>query len=435
MSIRKILSDFYWNNNILTRSQKESFFWMVKRSMSKTNCSSDIAARKYLSDIFNIPTMKNKHYYKELSVEKYIRDDKDIKLFAYYLPQMYPTPENDRWWGKGTTEWNNVSRAVPQFLGHYQPRLPGELGFYDLRLKENITRQIELAKLYGIFGFCFYYYWFDGHRMLDKPLDLFINSKDLNFPFCLCWANESWRSTFSSGASETILIEQRNTEESYKRFIEDFSDYLYDERYYDINGKKVIIVYKPYDIPKPHQVISYWREYCKNKGIGELYIIGCWRRGEKYDLLEIGFDAVAEFQPGSLPNKGKNITNEVEIINNKFIGNIFDYADLVKSKLYAENFKKKKLYNAIFPMWDNTPRRNDRGGVIYHRSTPLLYKKWLKDIIFHYRNRKDIEDDIVFINAWNEWGEGAYLEPDKYYGYAYLNATKEAIEESRILFE
>ena len=418
---------------MLSRKKKENIFYSLKKmTMKRTKkYKNSKCTEKYIRQVLEIPTLISDKYHEKITGEYFVREENDIKLFAYYLPQMYPTPENDKWWGRGTTEWNNVSRAVPQFLGHYQPRLPGELGFYDLRIKENLARQIELAKMYGIFGFCFYYYWFDGKRMLDKPLDLFVNSKDLEFPFFLCWANESWRSTFSSGAAETVLIEQSKSKESYKKFIADFSYYLSDARYYSINGKKVIVIYRPHDIPDSCKIIKYWREYCMDNNIGEIYVIGCWVKGEKYDLLENGFDAAAEFHPGSLPSKGKEITQDVDLVNNNFVGRIYDYADLVNSKVYETNFVKEKLYNSIFPMWDNTPRRNDKGGVIYHGSNPSLYKKWLKDIIAHTKTRIDVDDNLAFINAWNEWGEGAYMEPDKYYGYAYLQATKEAIEESR----
>lgn len=431
----KHIKYLYWNLPFLTDVQKENFFYKLreivrgKASIDKKNKTYILEA--YRDQIHRIPSARSKNSFVGITKKKYVRENNDIKLFAFYLPQFYPTRENDEWWGKGTTEWNNVCRAVPQFIGHYQPRQPGELGFYDLRLVENIERQVELAKMYGIFGFCFYYYWFDGKRLLDKPLDTFIANHEIDFPFCLCWCNESWTSAFVSGGASTVIMKQNDTEESYKKFIEDYSTYLKDDRYYSINGKKVLMIYKVQDIPNKRRVIEYWREYCLNNGIGELYIIGCWRPGEKYDALEFGFDALFEFQASSIMKYCKLVNDRIDFVDSDFTGRIYSYKDVVEEEIYKRNYTYQKLYHAIFPMWDNTPRRNNHDGIIFHESTPLLYKKWLKELIKDNNERRDLDDNLGFINSWNEWGEGSYIEPDKYYGYAYLNATREAIEESR----
>lgn len=430
------LKNLYWRLPFLSESMKEKFYYIakgyIKGERGAQSSAEDIQIlKRYRDQILRIPTSKDEKFYKALTDLVYERQSKDPKLIAYYLTQFHPTPENDAWWGKGVTEWDNVAHAVPQYLGHYQPRLPGELGFYDLRLKENIIRQVELAKMYGVFGFCFYYYWFDGKRLLEKPLNLFLENKDIQFPFCLCWANESWTRSFF-GSSWEVIMEQKHTVESYRAFIRDVVPCLLDERYISINGRKILQIYRPENIPACDQIIKYWREYCRRQGI-ELYLIGCIMNEPQKDLLSQGFDAISEFQLGAVLPYCKKINSEISFVNPNFYGSIYSYADLVSNKIYEINFNKKKLYNAVMPMWDNTPRRNDKGGMIFDGANPELYKQWLKDIIRHNRKRDDLDDNLVFINAWNEWGEGAYLEPDQRYGYAYLQATLDAILESRNL--
>lgn len=383
--------------------------------------------KSYIQQILKI-SEGDESSFKTITTNNYLRKSDDAKIIAYYLTQYHPNAFNDKWWGKGTTEWNNVCRAVPQYLGHYQPRLPGELGFYDLRLKENFSRQIELAKMYGVYGFSFYYYWFDGKRLLEYPLETFLKEKDLNIPFSLCWANENWTKRFD-GTSYDILMEQPKTVSSYKNVIKDMCRFLIDDRYIHIDGKKLITVYRPSLIPEPKEVIKYWRKYCRECNIGELYIIGCKENMVVMDWLELGFDAISEFHPGTVYTNCKNVTNEMQYIRDDFGGEVFDYVDLVKNKKYF-NYSFPKLYRAVMPMWDNTARRNNK-GMIFHGSTPELYKEWLKDVIREGEKRQDLDENMIFINAWNEWGEGAYLEPDKKFGYAYLQATKEAVEECR----
>lgn len=366
--------------------------------------------------------------YKEITNNPYKRTHGDCKVIAYYLTQFHPDRHNEEWWGKGITEWNNVCRAVPQYLSHYQPRIPGELGYYDLRIKSNMQRQIELAKMYGIYGFSFYYYWFNGERLLEEPLEMFLENKDLDISFSLCWANENWTRRFD-GSSQSVLIEQPNTLESYYRVIIDIERFLSDKRYLEINSKKVVTIYRPSLMPDAKKILEFWREHCRRNGIGELYIIAIKENMINTNWLNEGFDAISEFHPGTLYQKCKKINASIDFIRKDFSGEVFSYSDIVNNQRYFE-YNLPKLYRASMPMWDNTARRDNK-GMIFDGATPLLYKKWLKDIIQESYERDDIDDNLIFINAWNEWGEGAYLEPDKYYGYAYLNATKEAIEESR----
>ncbi|MFZ5879285.1 MAG: glycoside hydrolase family 99-like domain-containing protein [Chloroflexota bacterium] len=382
--------------------------------------------KQYVQQVLSVSEVSDD--FVDLAPDSYERQPDDPMILAYYLPQYHPTPENDEWWGRGVTEWHNVSRAVPQYVGHYQPRLAGELGQYDLRLAENIARQAELAKSHGVYGFAYYFYWFDGRRLLDKPLDLFLNSPQIDYPFCLCWANESWTRRFDGSSGEVIMY-QNESVESYQAFIESVKPYMQDKRYIRVDGRPVLIIYRPSFVPDPPRVLAYWRAYCKQEGLGDPYIIAVKENTFDGDLLALGFDAQSEFHPGTVFRYCKHITNEMQYVRDDFRGLILDYVDLVRNKRYF-NFHAKKLYRAVMPMWDNTPRRNNT-AMIYHGASPELYKEWLADVLREARENKELDRPFVFINAWNEWGECAYLEPDRKYGYAFLRATREAVEEVR----
>ena len=354
--------------------------------------------------------------------------DYDVKLVAYYLTQFHPNAENDEWWGKGTTEWNNVNQAVPQFTGHYQPRRPGELGYYDLRIRDIFSRQIELAKNYGIGAFCFYYYWFDGgKRLLDYPLNQFLADHSLDIPFFYCWANENWTKRYS-GVNSDVLLGITPSVENYQSFIDSVLADFSDVRYLRIKGRPVLSVYRPSLIPDPDKVISHWRKRALDITGDRLYLIAIQEKDTETDWSSAGFDAESEFQPKQIQHYCKDITRIMNPVRKDFYGIIYDYPDVVENRRYilSEN-KKKKVYPAVMPMWDNSARRNFR-GTIFHGSTPDLYKQWLSDAVNTVRQRHDLDEKLVFINAWNEWGEGAYLEPDQEYGYAYLDATYEALQ-------
>lgn len=416
-----------------SRENEEKFFHIQKEEdiPDVQNVSAPLQYKnKYLNQVLDISTNRKSAYYKELTEKPFKRQDDDCKVIAYYLTQFHPDPHNELWWGKGVTEWNNVARAIPQFIGQYQPRIPGELGYYDLRIKDVMRRQVELAQMYGIYGFSFYYYWFNGERLLEQPLEMFLDSPDIDFPFSLCWANENWTKRFD-GTNTDILMKQPNTVESYKNVIHDMMRFLRDRRYIEIDGKKVITVYRPSLMPKVRDVLSYWREIVKEAGLGELYLIAVKENMIEIDWLSEGYDAVSEFHPGTLYTQCPKINDELQYIRKDFAGEVFSYDDIVKNKRYF-NYSYPKLYRAVMPMWDNTARRNHK-GMIFHGATPALYREWLMDVIEENKEKQNVDDNVVFINAWNEWGEGTYLEPDRFYGYAYLDATKEAVESSRRL--
>lgn len=356
---------------------------------------------KYINQILDISTNRRSVYYKNIVSVPYQRTCTDAKIVAYYLTQFHPDSHNEQWWGRGVTEWNNVVRAVPQFLNHYQPRIPGELGYYDLRIKDVMKRQVELARMYGIYGFSFYYYWFNGERLLEQPLEMFLRNRDIDFPFSLCWANENWTKRYD-GTNADILMEQPTSVESYKNVIYDMLRFLKDERYMSINNKKVITIYRPSLMPKVKEVIKYWRKVALEEGVGELYLIAVKENMIDVGWLEEGYDALSEFHPGTLYKECTKINDEIQFIRKDFNGEIFSYEDIVRNKRYF-SYSYEKLYRAVMPMWDNTARRNNK-GMIFHGSNPSLYKEWLIDVIRENQEKKNVDDNVVFINAWNEWG-------------------------------
>ncbi|MBI5189467.1 MAG: glycoside hydrolase family 99-like domain-containing protein [Nitrospirae bacterium] len=345
----------------------------------------------------------------------------DIRLIAFYLPQFHPIPENDEWWGKGFTEWTNVTRSVPQFMGHYQPRLPGELGFYDLRLREVQRRQVELAMQYGLHGFCFHFYWFGGRRLLETPLEQYLADPEIDFPFCINWANENWSRRWD-GLDAEILVGQDHSPEDDTAFIEHVSRYMLDPRYIRVDGKPLLLVYRLSLLPEPAKTAHRWRQWCRENGVGEIYL-ALTHSFEPADPSEFGFDAAVEFAPNTF--KLKDISHRFEIVNDEFQGRIFEYGSAADfSRAYRKPSYTK--FRGICPSWDNNARRQGR-GVTLAGSTPALYKDWLRHLCEFTAGNFEGDERIVFVNAWNEWAEGAYLEPDRKFGYAYLDATAEVL--------
>ncbi|WP_336275057.1 glycoside hydrolase family 99-like domain-containing protein [Vreelandella indica] len=358
--------------------------------------------------------------YVELS-DKPLWEPSRIRAIAFYLPQFHPIAENDRWWGKGFTEWTNVGKAVPQFEGHYQPRHPDELGYYDLRLPEVQERQVELAQLHGIEAFCFHYYWFSGRkRLLERPIDLFADNPNIDFPFCLCWANENWTRRWD-GQEHDVLMEQKHEPQDDLEFIEDIAPLLEKPNYLRVNGKPLLIVYRVDILPNAKKTAETWREYCRERGIGEIHLVAAQSFGIT-DPAPYGFDAGVEFPPHG--THARQINDQQSFINPEFQGNVYDYPDLVASQL-AKPEPDYRLYRTVFPGWDNEARKPGRGH-IFHHASPEGYRQWLAGAC-EETDRHAGDDKLVFINAWNEWAEGAYLEPDRHYGYAYLETTKQTL--------
>lgn len=347
---------------------------------------------------------------------------KPVKLICFYLPQFHEIPENNTWWGHGFTEWTNVQPAQPQFIGHYQPHIPGELGYYNLLNKQTQRRQIEIAKLYGIEGFCFYFYWFGGKRLLETPTNNYLTDESLDLPFCLCWANESWSRRWD-GLDQDILIEQNHSEEDDLSFIKYISKYMRDPRYIRINNKPLLLVYRPSLLPSAKATAARWRDWCSANGVGEIYL-AYTQSFEKQDPREFGFDAAIEFPPNRI--KATKIELGISYFQKPFDGKAYDWRKLLAlSSRYKQ--PKYKLFRSVCPAWDNSARRKNT-GTVFLNNTPEKYQKWLRNAVGDTAKRFSNPDErLVFINAWNEWAEGAHLEPDAHYGYAWLQATRNGL--------
>lgn len=347
-----------------------------------------------------------------------------VKLIANYLPQFHPFPENDGWWGKGFTEWSNVGRAVPNYKGHYQPHCPIHFGYYDLRIPQVMEDQAALAKEYGISGFNYYFYWFDGKILMETPLLAMLENENIDMPFCLTWANENWTRRWD-GQDQDILIGQNHSITDSLAFITHLIKYFNDSRYIRIDGKPVLIIYRANIIPDIQQIAQEWRNEILRHGFSGLYLISAQTFGIK-SPEPFGFDASMEFPPHTVSST--DIRHELNLVAKRFDGYIFSYNQVVEN---AVQYKEPpyKVFRSAMLSWDNTARKQDSSH-IFHGFTLLKYKQWLNSLCCHVFNSKKYAHDekIVFVNAWNEWAEGTHLEPDRKYGFGYLKSTREVIE-------
>ncbi len=355
-----------------------------------------------------------------------------VRAIAFYLPQYHPVPENNEWWGKGFTEWTNVTKAKSLFLGHYQPHMPADLGFYDLRLPEVREQQAALAKEYGIHGFCYYHYWFNGRRILERPVNEILASGTPDLPFCLCWANENWTKTWSGG-SQDILLEQNYSHEDDLEHIRSLIPAFEDSRYIRINGKPLFLVYRTELLPNPIKTVAIWQEEVKKAGLRGLYLVRVENFVKDVDPNSIGFDAAVEFSPDSskagvtLFRGGlASLLTKLNLFPTVFRDNhVYSYSATVQGML-SKSEPSYPWFRCVSPMWDNSARRSVKAAV-FIGSTPGIYKQWLNKIIARTRQNYKGDEQIVFINAWNEWAEGCHLEPDQKWGHAYLEATRDAL--------
>ncbi|WP_454824707.1 glycoside hydrolase family 99-like domain-containing protein [Paraburkholderia xenovorans] len=348
----------------------------------------------------------------------------DIRLIAFFLPQYHPIPENDEWWGKGFTEWTNVAKAHPNYTGQYQPHRPADLGYYDLRVPEVREHQAELAREAGLHGFCYYHYWFGGHRLLERPFNDVLASGKPDFPFCVCWANENWTRRWD-GLESAVLMAQRHSDEDDAAFFRDLLPAFKDRRYIRINGRPLLLVYRISLLPNPKRSAKIWRDIARAEGIGEIYLayvqsFDSWARGEKPS--DFDFDAAVEFPPHGA---GVPYGEPVEVIDPAFRGSLYDYersAEQILTKARPEY----EMFRGVMPSWDNTARKQHNGHIFVNAS-PEGYERWLTAALRYTNDFAQGEERIVFINAWNEWGEGNHLEPDVKYGHAFLDATRRAL--------
>lgn len=370
----------------------------------------------------------------DLSVDAKYQENKDfsvrtadVKLLAFYLPQFHVFPENEEWWGSGFTEWTNVKNGEPGFDGHEQPRVPHpDFGYYDLTDIHVLEKQAELARQHKIYGFCFYYYWFSGKRLMEKPLDLLLEHPEIELNYCLCWANENWTRAWD-GQNRDILIAQNYSDTDDHRFIADLKKYIEDKRYIRIYGKPLILVYNPGQIPDCHRSFGEWRRTAKELGIGEILIWTC--RTANYTARELHIedciDAEVEFPP-------HNMWWESAAVRGVDLGGksafLYSYSKVAQEAVSRMKTARQRvpLHHGCMLAWDNAARRKDAWFTYCGFSLKSLYR-WVLEIAEDARKNFEPEERFVFINAWNEWGEGTYLEPDEKYGYSSINTVSKAL--------
>lgn len=344
----------------------------------------------------------------------------DIKPIALYLPQFHAIPENNEWWGEGFTEWTNVKKATSRFSGHYQPRIPTvDWGYYDLTDVQVLQKQAKLAKEHGIFAFGVYYYWFSGKRLLEKPIDLLLEHPEIDFPFFLIWANENWTRRWD-GENSSILIKQEYKADDPMEFVSDIKKYVDDPRYMKVDGKPVIGIYNPSELPNASEVLSLWRKTAQELGIGEIQIWSCVTNtnAESAGVASL-IDAEYEFPP-----RGKGHVSYSKHTQDNAI--LWDYPSLVEDAKNYTVCSQHPVYRGTMLSWDNSARKQKE----YHcwlGYTPELFYQWNRTVVTYTRKHFPADKRFIFVNAWNEWGEGTYLEPDQKYGYAAINALSKAI--------
>ncbi|MCX8509913.1 MAG: glycoside hydrolase family 99-like domain-containing protein, partial [Rhodobacteraceae bacterium] len=351
--------------------------------------------------------------------------DPKVKLIAFYLPQFHPFPENDGWWGKGFTEWTNVGKAQPNYVGHYQPHCPIHFGYYDLRVPSVMEDQAKVLKEYGLYGFSYYFYWFGGKILMEEPLKAMLANPKASAPFCFTWANENWTRRWD-GMENDVLIAQNHSLEDSLNLLRHFAQYFSDERYIRIDGKPVFIVYRANIIPDINEIVAGWRKEARKLGFPGLYLVAAQSFGI-LDPTHFGFDAAVEFPPHN--TVAGSVVDKLDITNRDFTGAVYDYVDAVDNAITKPE-PDYKLFRSAMLSWDNTARKQNASHG-YARFSVTSYAQWLSSICHRVlANPKYAADEkIVFINAWNEWAEGTHLEPDRKHGFGYLKATYDVVAE------
>jgi glycosyltransferase involved in cell wall biosynthesis len=345
------------------------------------------------------------------------------RVLAYYLPQFHAMKRNDEWWGEGFTEWTNVARGLPRFAGHYQPRVPRDLGHYRLEGTDVLRRQAEMARSAGIDGFVFYFYWFNRERLLDGPLEALLADPSIDLPFCLMWANENWTRRWD-GSEEDILISQDFRAEDELPLIDCFARHFADPRYIRVGGRPVLMIYRIGLIPDAAETVARWRTLFQGRTGEDPLFVMSQSFGDN-DPRPYGLDGAIEFPPHKLVGGLQTINTTLNMLDTDFTGQVYDYDEIVQGAL-AEPPSPFPQIRTASPSWDNDARRQG-SGLVLHGATPAKYETWLEGLVRHASAHPFHGEAIVCVNAWNEWAEGAYLEPDLHFGSAYLNATGRAV--------
>ncbi len=378
---------------------------------------------------------------------------KQMKIIAFYLPQFHDIPENDEWWGKGFTEWTTVKAAKPLYKGHYQPQVPLNKNYYNLLDDDVKIWQAKIAKEYGVYGFCYYHYWFGGKLLLEKPMEQMLANKSIDIPFCICWANEPWTKIWV-GEKKVLYPQKYGDKKEWKVHFDYMLPFLKDERYIQKDGKPFVFIYRPDIIPCLNEMVSYWKELALEAGLTGLTIAGKYIdinfvQSEQFKCLDYN----VEWQPRSVKNSIKHVNSKnplkvlrrklYEAISNKFGIDAYNYS--LVSYLRRRKEKKVEEYDDVwneilkikplcknsipgaFVGWDNSPRFGNKGTIVKGKS-PQKFREYLSKQIKHAK--EVYHEDMIFLFAWNEWAEGSYLEPDEENEYAYLDAVKQALDDN-----
>ena len=353
------------------------------------------------------------------------------KIIAFFLPQFHEIPENNKWWGQGFTEWINTKKAKPLFKGHYQPREPLGDNYYNMLDKTTMHWQKDLAKQYGIHGFCYYHYWFNGKMLLEKPLEIILEDKSIDLPFCMCWANEPWTRAWDGGDKEVIMPQTYGKEEAWEKHFEYLVKFFMDDRYIKVENKPMFVLYRTSNITNCEDMISYWNSRCKDYGFNGIYIVEEVNSFQNNVCLEKS-QGYLEFEPvytlchdlglnGNLRVKTTGLLKKLR--KNKAVIQKYDY-DYVWKRIITRKREQngKTPILGAFVDWDNTARKGSN-GIVFENMTPEKFQFYLTKQL---ERCTEASSEFLFINAWNEWAEGTYLEPDKKYGYANLEAIKNA---------
>lgn len=365
-----------------------------------------------------------------------------MKVVSFYLPQFHEIEENNEWWGKGFTEWDNTKKAKKLFEGHHQPKTPLENNYYDLSDSSVMEEQAKIARIYGVDTFAFYHYWFGGKKLLEKPIENFLNNKNIDISFCLSWANEPWTRSWD-GKNKSILIEQNyGDEDSWKEHYEYLHNFFSDERYLRIKEEPVFIIYRPSSIPRCTEMLDYFNELAKENGFKGIHFIEMLTSFE--NKIVDGFNACLEFEPmytmkHHMPLRSNiiraknqtlnNFSGKSKLFKNKFL-DIVSYEEVWKSIISRKNgYRRKNHYLGSFVNWDNSARKKQK-ALMLKGFSPMLFEKYNK---IQIKKARDRNDELFFINAWNEWAEGTYLEPDNLYGFQVLEAFSRSLNEEEVL--
>lgn len=350
-----------------------------------------------------------------------------MRIIAYYLPQYHPIPENDQWWGKNFTEWVNVRNAKPLFKDHQQPVIPGELGYYNLLDTKVQERQAQLAREAGVEGFCYWHYWFGGKQLLEQPLLQVLANGQPDFPFCIAWANESWYAKTwvdKKGESDRLLIEQTYSEQDDRAHFEAILPMLRDKRYIQVDGKPLLVIYRPLQLPDGKAWVDRWQQMAHEAGLSGLYLVGhTLYRKEANAVLGIGFDAVNIVPIGDVKRNLRLALRHLPTLLRYLSGNaplVYDYAEAMKT-FDSKKIQREDVIPTLLPNWDHSPRSGVR-ALVLNKATPQAFRTHVQAVCKTIEGKKN---QLVMLKSWNEWSEGNYIEPDSRWNRQFLEVLKD----------